>query len=174
VAQGGNTSAGVGGAGLGGGIQNDGSTLTMTGGILAGNQAIGGTGSKGGGYGSGGGLDSSRSSTAVIVGSIFTENEAIAATVGPKPTGASAWAAPSTSGSTRLRGSPTIRHWTLTGSVVFANAAVGGNGGPGGNGGLGEDGGIAVQAGSTDTVNLSTIRVNDTVDGQSGKGVGRK
>ena len=104
VAQGGSSTAGIGGSAAGGGIENkQSSTLTVTDSIFAGNQALGGSGGSGfgGGFGGGGGLDDSRNSSRRPSPTRYSAaTRPSAATEAPGPTAATAWAAASTSAST--------------------------------------------------------------------------
>jgi fibronectin-binding autotransporter adhesin len=85
----------VGGSALGGGIQNNGGTLSLIDNRVADNAALGGSGGSGfrGGLGAGGGLDDStkpglrKVSAASVLDSVFAGNEAVGGRGGSRANG---------------------------------------------------------------------------------------
>ncbi len=164
---------------------------------LNGNEAIAGHGGPGAtgatgvptGFAAGGGIDDAFSGTAFVVDSTLTGNAAVGGAGGQSQPGGAALGGGIAVGFTTLFGMTDNSTLELTDSTLTGNAAVGGAGGNvlvivdppvspllaivgGGVGGEGLGGGLAVTAGSSATVDDTTIEANYAYGGAAGTGLG--
>jgi hypothetical protein len=162
----------IGNPGDGGGILNDGSTLTVTNDVLSYNQAIGEPGQRG----RGGAISNRAGAALTMIDSLLTHNQALGGSGGGVGAGAAI---------VNNSSSATIVH-----STFMANQAIGGGVGAGihnvmstltvsdstfignqaigGDGGGAHGGGINIEDGSTVTVSRSTFTGNEAIGGDGG------
>ena len=178
-ALGGDTPVGLGGSGVGGGIENSfsGANLTVIDSTILGNRAVAGHGGPGTtgvptGLGSGGGIDDSFNSTASVVNSILIGNSAVGSTGGPGTKGGDGWGGGIVVGINSFLGfPPDTSSLTVSGSTLTGNLAQGGPGGSGADGGNGLGGGLMMaSATATATLDHSIIVANRALGGKGGAG----
>jgi hypothetical protein len=130
-----------GGPALGGAIQNEFATLTVTGSTLVGNTATGGAGTSGaiGGNGEGGGIQSA--GTLKFSGGVISGNQAIGGAGGGNGEG----------GGAAITGGSA----SFTSALITLNAATGGSGG-----GPGHGGGLYIGTGALTTLKNTQVILN--------------
>ena len=140
--------------------------------LVAGNVAQGGAGGTGGvgATGVSGGIDLSFGSAVNVSNTVLFGNRAIGGAGGAGAEGGDGVGGGINVGSGVITGSPDDCSLTLTDSILLGNQAIGGAGGSGSNGGAGQGGGLSVLAGSSASIDSTSIKFNAALGGAAGTG----
>jgi hypothetical protein len=172
LARGGTNTSGTNGQGRGGGIDNQGSIVNITGGALIGNQAVGAAGGQGvpAGDGFGGGLSDWSSGTASVTNTTFAGNLAWGGAGAAGATGGAGLGGGIAVSIGRFLGLPDTASLAVSGSTLTGNKAQGGAGGSGADGGAGWGGGLFAGAGGSALLQQTTVTANTAMGGLPGAG----
>jgi hypothetical protein len=162
----------AGSIGEGGGISVIAAEALVTDSTLSDNVAHGGAGGSGGvgAPGVSGGIDMAFGSSVTVGNTIFIDNQAIGGAGGSGASGGEGVGGGINDGTGVIYGAPDNCSLTLTGSIFIGNQAVGGAGGSGSSGGNGFGGGLSVLAGSTASIETTSVIANFALGGLHGMG----